>query len=115
MGRLVASRWTGENAGKQTGDGDAEDNNLEDHEETEKDTHDDEYEGYASETDDDHQRYDDDSIEDDVDEDFGEEHHDDSSSSYKSETGTESDSGEQLLVSCKSFVYFSFPTQYIFS
>ncbi|XP_048327512.1 glucosidase 2 subunit beta isoform X2 [Ziziphus jujuba] len=92
LGRLVASRWTGENAGKQTGDGDAEDNNLEDHEETEKDTHDDEYEGYASETDDDHQRYDDDSIEDDVDEDFGEEHHDDSSSSYKSETGTESDS-----------------------
>ncbi|GMY16081.1 glucosidase 2 subunit beta [Fagus crenata] len=90
LGRLVASRWTGENSAKQTEEVDAaKDKDHEAHEEMPKSTHDEEYDGYASETDDDNHRYDDDDdIEDEVDEDFREEDHDDSSS-YKSDSETE--------------------------
>ncbi|XP_034220653.1 glucosidase 2 subunit beta isoform X2 [Prunus dulcis] len=88
LGRLVASRWTGEDASKEGGDVDnAKDNDHEDHEEAPKDTHEGEYDGYASETDDDNQRYDDE----DVDDDFGEADHGDSDSSYKYESDTDSD------------------------
>ncbi|KAK9273448.1 hypothetical protein L1049_018258 [Liquidambar formosana] len=92
LGRRVASRWTGENIGQQTGEVHAvKENEHEGHEETPTDAHDEEDDGYASETDDDNQRYDDDDIEDHIDEDFGEEDHDDSSSSYKSDSDDESD------------------------
>lgn len=95
LGRLVASRWTGEDASKEGGDVDnAKDNDHEDHEEAPKDTHEGEYDGYASETDDDNQRYDDE----DVDDDFGEVDQGDSDSSYKYESDTDSDlSGMQRL------------------
>ncbi|KAF3444375.1 hypothetical protein FNV43_RR14067 [Rhamnella rubrinervis] len=105
LGRLVASRWTGENTGKETGDSDAEkNNNHEDHEEMTKGTHDEEYDGYASETDDDHQRYDDDSVEDEADEDFVEEHHDDSDSPYKPESDTELDLSDMTTPSNPSWL-----------
>ncbi|KAL6275115.1 hypothetical protein ACE6H2_018716 [Prunus campanulata] len=87
LGRLVASRWTGEDASREGGDVDnAKDN---DHEEAPKDTHGGEYDGYASESDDDNQRYDDEDVE--ADDDFGEVDHGDSDSSYKYESDTDSD------------------------
>ncbi|XP_059628704.1 glucosidase 2 subunit beta [Cornus florida] len=89
LGRLVASRWTGENTGQQTKEvGDVTSDN-ENHEETPKDAHDDGYESYESEAEDDSQRYDEDA-EDPV-EDFGDEGHRDSSSSDKSESDDEWD------------------------
>lgn len=99
LGRLVASRWTGENTGQHTEEVDAvKHDHHESHEETPEDTHAEEYDGYASETDDDSQRYDNDDMEDPVDEDFGEDDHYDSSPPYKSDTEDESDfSGLSLL------------------
>ncbi|GMP92189.1 hypothetical protein CsSME_00042518 [Camellia sinensis var. sinensis] len=85
LGRLVASRWTGENTGQQTREVDAvKDDKPEISEEAPKDVHDEEYRGYDSETEDDSQKYDDDDGEDDPVEDFGDENHDDFGSSYKS-------------------------------
>ncbi|GLT82465.1 hypothetical protein SLE2022_008330 [Rubroshorea leprosula] len=82
LGRLVASRWTGENTEKRD---DVKDNSHECHEDTLKQIHDGEYDGYASDTGDDTSKYDDtgkyDDTEDDTDE---EDNHDDPSSSYKS-------------------------------
>ncbi|KAL6341197.1 hypothetical protein AAG906_032313 [Vitis piasezkii] len=92
LGRLVASRWTGENTGQHTEEVDAvKHDHHESHEETPEDTHAEEYDGYASETDDDSQKYDNDDMEDPVDEDFGEDDHYDSSPPYKSDTEDESD------------------------
>lgn len=91
LGRLVASRWTGENTEKQTEEVDAsKDKDHGGHEETPEATHDEEDDGYASETDDDNQRYEDDDMEDEVDEEFREEDHYDSGS-YKSDSDTEPD------------------------
>lgn len=92
LGRLVASRWTGETTEQQTEEVDGvKHNHHESHEETSEDTHSEEYDGYASETDDDSQRFDNDDMEDPVDEDFAEEDHYDSSTSYKSDTEDGSD------------------------
>ncbi|KAK4608179.1 hypothetical protein RGQ29_001829 [Quercus rubra] len=91
LGRLVASRWTGENTEKQTEEVDAaKDKDHGGHEEIPEATHDEEDDGYASETDDENQRYEDEDMEDEVDEDFREEDHYDSGS-YKSESDTEPD------------------------
>ncbi|KAM3693146.1 hypothetical protein ACJW31_08G144300 [Castanea mollissima] len=91
LGRLVASRWTGENTEKQTEEVDAaNDKDHGGHEEMHKATHDEEDDGYASETDDDNQRYEDEDMEDEVDEDFREEDHYDSGS-YKSDSDAEPD------------------------
>ncbi|KAG2675308.1 hypothetical protein I3843_13G156400 [Carya illinoinensis] len=93
LGRLVASRWTGENTAKQAEQVDAaKGDDHEEHEEMPRGTHDEEDDGYASETDNDNQKYDDDNddMEDEVDEDFRVDH-DDSSSSYKSDSDTELD------------------------
>lgn len=90
LGRLVASRWTGENTGQQTEEVHAvKSKDQEGHEETPKDAHDDEYDGYASDSDDENQRYDEDDMEDQVGEDFGEDH--DDSSLYKPGSEDESD------------------------
>ncbi|KAF4359570.1 hypothetical protein F8388_003573 [Cannabis sativa] len=105
LGRLVASRWTGENTGKQTEDTNAKkDNNnnnheaYEDTEEMPKDTtHDEEDDGYASETDDEHHKYDESNIEDELEDDMKEDHDireedpEDSSSSYKYDSDVDSD------------------------
>ncbi|KAA8542885.1 hypothetical protein F0562_024037 [Nyssa sinensis] len=94
LGRLVASRWTGENTGQQTGGVDAaNDDDHESHEERPKDVQDEEYQGYDSETEDDSQRDDDDTK--DLVEDFGDEDHGDSSSPYKSESDDELDLSEK--------------------
>ncbi|KAK7400705.1 hypothetical protein VNO78_11978 [Psophocarpus tetragonolobus] len=100
LGRLVASRWTGENTDKQSAAPDTTLDN-EDHEDHPKGTDNEEYEGYASETDED-DKYDDDSNkfdndshkyddEDDVDDEFREDEHDDSSSSSNSDSENEPD------------------------
>lgn len=107
LGRLVASRWTGESTGKQTEDVDGKDNNLEDNESTEEipdDTHHHEDDGYASETDDEHQRYDDDIVEDEIDDHYKEEDPLDSSSSDKYESDTESDSSDETTSSSSSWL-----------
>ncbi|EXB94810.1 hypothetical protein L484_005066 [Morus notabilis] len=105
LGRLVASRWTGEDTRKQTEKVDEKDNDLEDNEGTEEmpdDTHDHEDDGYASETDDEHHRYDDDIVED-VEENYKEDPLD-SSSSYKYESDTESDSSDESSPSSSSWL-----------
>ncbi|KAF2303962.1 hypothetical protein GH714_025307 [Hevea brasiliensis] len=70
LGRLVASRWTGSSESKTEAVDVAKDDhgNHEDHEEMPPDMHDEEYDGYASETDDDTGKYDDVDTEDDMDE-----------------------------------------------
>lgn len=105
LGRLVASRWTGESTENQGG---TKDNNADDtHEEMPKDTHDEQYDGYASDTDEDTGKYDDsgkydddnDDIDDELDASYEEENHDDSTS-YKSDVDDETDfSGLQLFSS----------------
>lgn len=92
LGRLVASRWTGEDTTKESGEVDVtKDTDHEDHEELPKETHDEQSDGYASETDDDNQKYDDEEVEEEPDDDFGVEDHSDSGSSYKYESDTDSD------------------------
>ncbi|KAG5076337.1 hypothetical protein JHK82_055032 [Glycine max] len=93
LGRLVASRWTGENTDKPSAEPDTTLDN-EDREDP-KGKNNEEYEGYASETDDDNNKYDDDSHkyddEDEVDDEYREDEHDDLSSSYKSDSDNEPD------------------------
>lgn len=102
LGRLVASRWTGEDTTKESGEVDVtKDSDHEDHEELPKETYDEQSDGYASETDEDNQKYDDEEVQDEADDDFGAEDHSDSGSSYKYESDTDSDlSGMQS--SCSS-------------
>ncbi|KAK9700070.1 hypothetical protein RND81_08G215400 [Saponaria officinalis] len=97
LGRLVASRWTGEKADHETVSADDVKDTVS--EETPKDVHEEDYDGYASELDDDHHKYDDnDSFEhkydenddDHTDDDLTAEDHVDSSS-YKSDSEDESD------------------------
>ncbi|KAL4321323.1 hypothetical protein AHAS_Ahas14G0099000 [Arachis hypogaea] len=79
LGQLVASRWTGQKGGKQSGE--AEDaKKTEEQEDLTSESNNEEYEGYASETDDDRNRYD---GEDETEDDFREDERDDVSSSYK--------------------------------
>lgn len=89
LGRLVASRWTGENTDKQSAEPDTTLGN-EEHEDLPKGTNTEEYEGYASETDDESHKYDDED-ENENDEEYREDEHDDLGSSYKSDSDTEPD------------------------
>ncbi|MCH93157.1 glucosidase 2 subunit beta-like, partial [Trifolium medium] len=86
LGRLVASRWTGEDVGKKSPEADTALDN-EDQEDISHGTNIEENEGYASDTDDDNHKYD----EDVNDDEFQEDEHDDLSSSYKSDDETETD------------------------
>ncbi|KAJ6961142.1 glucosidase 2 subunit beta-like isoform X1, partial [Populus alba x Populus x berolinensis] len=90
LGRLVGSRWTG-NSEKQTEEvRDTKDNDHGDHEEMAHDTHDEKYDGYASETADETGKDDDVDGEDDVDETYEEEVHDDvDDAPYKSDPDDE--------------------------
>ncbi|RDY14840.1 Glucosidase 2 subunit beta, partial [Mucuna pruriens] len=94
LGRLVASRWTGEKTEKQSAEPDTTLDN-EDHEDLPKGANNEEYEGYTSETDDDNHKYDD---EDEIDEEYREDEHDDLSSSYKSDSDTEPDLSDAARV-----------------
>ena len=87
LGRLVASRWTGESTENQGG---TKDNADDSHEEMPKDTHDEQYDSYASDTDEDTGKYDDDNIDDEPDEGYEEENHDDTNL-YKSDLDDEPD------------------------
>ncbi|XP_062016216.1 glucosidase 2 subunit beta isoform X2 [Rosa rugosa] len=105
LGRLVASRWTGEDTTKESGEVDVtKDSDHEDHEELPKETHDEQSDGYASETDDDNQKYDDEDHEDEADDDFGVEDHSDSGSSYKYESDTDSDLSDVTTLSNPSWL-----------
>ncbi|XP_061360355.1 glucosidase 2 subunit beta [Gastrolobium bilobum] len=86
LGRLVASRWTGENIGKQSAEADTTLDN-ENQEDLPKGENNEEDEGYASETDDESHKYD----EDEIDDEYREDEHEDFSSSYKSDTDNEPD------------------------
>ena len=86
MGRRVASRWTGENTGKPAEDDVSTAKDSED--DTPKDLQDHVPDSYASDTDEDHQRYDEDITDDD--DDFKEEDPEDSPSSYKYESHDDS-------------------------
>jgi hypothetical protein len=100
LGRLVGSRWTG-NSEKQTEEvRDTKDNDHGDHEEMAHDTHDEKYDGYASETADETGKDDDVDGEDDVDETYEEEVRDDvDDAPYKSDSDDEVEfSGLQLFV-----------------
>lgn len=92
LGRLVASRWTGEKIEKESEVDSGEDNNPEayEHEDTPEDTHDEDDSGYASES-----YYEDkkDEYDDEMDEDLGVEDHNDRNIHYHSESDSESDSG----------------------
>lgn len=100
LGRLVASRWTGEDVGKKSVEANTALDN-EDQEDILHGTNNEENEGYASETDDDTGKYDDDTgkYDDDTgkydedinDEEFQEDEHEDLSSSYKSDVESEPD------------------------
>ena len=107
LGRLVASRWTGESTENQGG---TKNNNADDrHEEVPKDSDDEQYDAYASDTDEDTGKYDDngkydddeddidDDINDELDEAYEEENHDDTTS-HKSDLDDEPDlSGVQFF------------------
>ncbi|GAV76388.1 PRKCSH-like domain-containing protein/PRKCSH_1 domain-containing protein [Cephalotus follicularis] len=110
LGRLIASRWTRENTEEQTDKDGAEVTDHEGQEEIPKDTNDEEYDGYASDSDDDTgkyddntENYDDDSMADEIDEAI-EEDQDDTSSSYKSDFDDESDPSDTSTPSNPSWL-----------
>lgn len=86
MGRLVASRWTGEDVGKKSAGADTTLDN-EDREDVPEATNNEEDDAYASDTDDDNHKYD----EDGNDDQFREDEHDDLSSSYKSDADADTE------------------------
>lgn len=89
LGRLVASRWTGENTGHQdNGSDDAKDVEQEPKPEVPKDSQDDDHNGHISETDEDGHRYSDEETDDDT---YGEHEYDDPSDSYDSDVEDEAD------------------------
>ncbi|XP_022153801.1 glucosidase 2 subunit beta isoform X2 [Momordica charantia] len=100
LGRLVASRWTGENTDEQSGNMDSTNDSDEESHDILKHTHDND--GYASETDDDTHRYGDD-LEDDL-EDIRDENHDDSASSERYYSDTELDSPDVETQSSPSWL-----------
>ncbi|XP_022995745.1 glucosidase 2 subunit beta [Cucurbita maxima] len=95
LGRLVASRWTGENTEEQSGNAESMNDSDEENHDILKDTHDND--GYASDTDGEHQKYDDDNqrydddLEDDL-YDIRDENHDESTSSERYYSDSELDS-----------------------
>lgn len=105
LGRLVASRWTRDNTGQQTGEvDDGKDDRHEISEEAPDDAHDEEYEGYESESEDDSQKYNEDDEEEDHVEDFEEEKHDDFSSPYRSVSDDELDVSDITTSSSPSWL-----------
>lgn len=109
LGRLVASRWTGEKTEKQSGEGGAIANDDQG-EDVPEYNHDDEEDRYATDTDDDSERYDtekydDNDVEDDIDETYREEDHDYTSTSYKTDVDDDLDmSGLQSLFPVNSLL-----------
>lgn len=108
LGRLVASRWTGEKTEKQSGEGGAIENDDQG-EDVPEYNHDDEEDRYATDTDDDSERYDtekydDNDVEDDIDETYREEDHDYTSTSYKTDVDDDLDMSEMTTPSSPSWL-----------
>ncbi|KAH9740454.1 glucosidase 2 subunit beta [Citrus sinensis] len=108
LGRLVASRWTGEKTEKQSGEGGAIANDDQG-EDVPEYNHDDEEDRYATDTDDDSERYDtekydDNDVEDDIDEPYREEDHDYTSTSYKTDVDDDLDMSEMTTPSSPSWL-----------
>ncbi|CAL9057786.1 unnamed protein product [Musa banksii] len=75
LGRLVASRWTGEHSMKETNEpDDAKEEEHEQHEQNQDSSDSVEEESYDSDIDDDRHKFDDDDFEDEADEEYGEDH-----------------------------------------
>lgn len=109
LGRLVASRWTGEKTEKQSGEGGAKENEDQGHEERPEYNRDDEEDRYATDTDDDSERYDtekyeDNDMEDEIDETYREEDHDYTSTSYKTDVDDDVDVSEITTPSSPSWL-----------
>lgn len=87
LGRRIASRWTGEK------NDDAKDSYAEGHDVMPEQTHDEVYDGYAPDTDDEADKYNDadkyDDVDDDVDDTYEEDTHDDRTTSYQSDADDE--------------------------
>lgn len=89
LGRIVGSRWTGKKIDQESAEADsAVDDEY--HEEQTKNTQDEEYNSYESDTEDEHSTYDDDEAEDHA-EDLEEDASEATSSSYKYESDDDSD------------------------
>ncbi|OWM69297.1 glucosidase 2 subunit beta-like [Punica granatum] len=101
LGRLVASRWTGEKIEKESGEESGEENNPEayEHEEIPQDTHYEDDDGYASETYKEDEKYEYDDPDNDIDEDLGVEDHSDTRIPNHSESDEESDSDTESSLS----------------
>ncbi|KAF6147731.1 hypothetical protein GIB67_006704 [Kingdonia uniflora] len=105
LGRLVASRWTGENA-EQTKEMDhGKEEQPEDNHEAHDDVHDEEGDGYNSEMGEDSHKYDDEEIEErDGEDEYAEEDHDDSSPSYTSDSEDQTDFSDVTTTSSSSWL-----------
>lgn len=90
LGRLVASRWTGEKTEQQNEEVSSSKDENENHGKQEEDSYEEEYNGYGSEDDEHRYDHDDGDNEDQID-DFGGEDHDDSRSSDKSDSDDDFD------------------------
>ncbi|PIA47651.1 hypothetical protein AQUCO_01400339v1 [Aquilegia coerulea] len=111
LGRLVASRWTGENADQKTKD--VDDTTVEEHDasqSTQLNDHGEDSDGYSSEMDEDNRKYDDNKYDEDtmddeeVEDEFEEEDHDDSTASYKPESDEQIDFSDITTTSSSSWL-----------
>lgn len=96
LGRLIASRWTGENVAPKTDE--VRENDKEEGDEYRLDTEipepaEESYDGYNSETDEEANRYEEDDFEDEREEEYNEDHVDPADSYYSDEAGKSDHSG----------------------
>eukprot|EP00262_Sarcandra_glabra_P010152 TRINITY_DN2507_c0_g1_i1.p1 TRINITY_DN2507_c0_g1~~TRINITY_DN2507_c0_g1_i1.p1 ORF type:complete len:621 (-),score=154.43 TRINITY_DN2507_c0_g1_i1:203-2065(-) len=110
LGRLVASRWTGENAGKQVNELDGakeveRENKPEIPDSTQDDDDDDDDDGYPSEADDDSRKSDEDEMEvGNMDDEYEEEDHSDSTDSYSPDKEDNADFSDLTTASSPSWL-----------
>ncbi|OVA08857.1 Glucosidase 2 subunit beta [Macleaya cordata] len=103
LGRLVASRWTGENSEEQTKEvNDAKKEELKGSSETQETEPDEDYDGYNSSED--NYKYGDAAEEEDMDDEFEEDDHHDSDASYKSDSEDQTDFSDLTTTSSPSWL-----------
>lgn len=99
LGRLVASRWTGENTGQQTNELDnAKEEEDDDSSETPEAAQNDDYDGYSSATDEDDRKY----ANDEMEEHNMDDEHGDRDNSYNSDVEDEKDYSGLHCLFCSS-------------
>ncbi|KAL4578355.1 hypothetical protein LXL04_014477 [Taraxacum kok-saghyz] len=102
LGRTIGSRWTGKKTEEENEDvGASKKHDDHDHDHDHDDTHDEEYSGYDTETEEDHHNYDDDDTEEDHTDDIK---HDDSTTSHKYESDDEIDMSDMETTSNPSWL-----------